>query len=154
VHGSPTADNTFNTALTFNVRCLFDNGVELVIRDDTDNGITFEGDNGEIFVSRGKLAGEAVETLRSDPISESVLVAQRKGKRLDTHMGNFIECVRDRAMPVSDVFSHHRNLTTCHLANIALRLGRNLTWDPDREQILGDDEANAMQRREPRKGYA
>ena len=83
-----------------------------------------------------------------------MLIGLRKGKRLDSHMGNFIECVRDRAMPVSDVFSHHRNLTTCHLANIAIRLGRNLTWDPVKEEIVGDDEANAMQRREQRSGYS
>jgi hypothetical protein len=91
--------------------------------------------------------------LKTNPIPESVLVALRKGKRLDSHMGNFIECVRDRATPVSDVASHHRALTTCHLANIAIRLGRNLTWDPVQEQIVGDSEANALQRREQRKGY-
>ena len=82
-----------------------------------------------------------------------MLIELRKGKRIDTHMGNFIECVRDRSMPVSDVFSHHRALTTCHLANIAIRLGRKLTWDPAKEQIVGDDEANAWQQREQRKGY-
>jgi hypothetical protein len=152
-HGNPTVDDTYNTAVAFNVRCLYDNGVEVIIRDDTENGITFEGDNGEFFVSRGQLSGDPVDELKQNPISESVLIALRKGKRLDSHMGNFIECARDRAMPVSDVFSHHRNLTTCHLANIAIRLGRNLTWDPDKEQIVGDLEANAMQHREARKGY-
>jgi len=56
-------------------------------------------------------------------------------------------------MPVSDVFSHHRILTTCHLANIAIRLDRSLKWDPDKEEIVGDDQAKAMQRREQRKGF-
>jgi predicted dehydrogenase len=152
-HGNPTVDDTYNTAVAFNVRCLYDNGVEIIIRDDTENGITFEGDNGEFFVSRSRLSGDPVDELKQNPIPESVLIALRKGKRLDSHMGNFIECARDRAMPVSDVFSHHRNLTTCHLANIAIRLGRNLTWDPEKEQIVGDLEANAMQHREARKGY-
>jgi predicted dehydrogenase len=151
--GNPTVDDTYNAAVHFNVRCLYDNGVELIIRDDTENGITFEGDRGEIFVSRGRLSGDAVDDLKANPIPESVLIGLRKGKRLDSHMGNFMECVRDRAMPVSDVFSHHRNLTTCHLANIAIRLGRDLTWDPAAERIVGDDEADAMRGREPRKGY-
>jgi predicted dehydrogenase len=151
--GYPTVDDTYNTAVAFNVRCLFDNGVEMIIRDDTENGITFEGEKGEFFVSRGKLTGEPVDDLKENPIPESVLIGLRKGKRIDTHMGNFFECARDRAMPVSDVFSHHRILTTCHLANIALRLGRNLDWDPVREQIVGDDEANAFQRRAQRKGF-
>jgi hypothetical protein len=54
---------------------------------------------------------------------------------------------------VSDVWTHHRALTTCHLANIAIRLGRTLTWDPQKEQIVGDDEANSWLSREQRKGY-
>jgi predicted dehydrogenase len=151
--GNPTLDDRFNTATSFQVRCLFPNGVEMLIRHDTGNGVTIEGDKGKIFVSRGSLTGGPVEALAKDPIPEKVLVALRKGKRLDSHMGNFIECCRDRSLPVSDVYSHHRALTTCHLANIALRLDRKLTWDPVKEQVVGDPQADAMQRREQRKGY-
>ncbi len=77
----------------------------------------------------------------------------RKGKQPDGHMGNFIQCTKDRSLPISDVYSHHRVLTTCHLANIALRLGRKLNWDATSEQITGDEEANAWQSRAQRKGY-
>jgi hypothetical protein len=90
---------------------------------------------------------------KENPIAESTLLALRHGKPLDRHMGNFFTCVRDRSLPVSDVFTHHRAMTTCHLANIALRLGRKLTWDPEKEQIVGDREANAWQSRKQRKGY-
>jgi predicted dehydrogenase len=152
-HGKPTADDRYNTATAFNVRCLFPNDVELFMRHDTENGILVEGEKGSFFVSRGKLTGEPVEALAKDPIPEKVLIALRKGKRIDTHMGNFIECCRDRSLPASDVYTHHRALTTCHLAGIALRLNRKLTWDAAKEQIVGDDEANAMQKREQRKGY-
>jgi predicted dehydrogenase len=151
--GYPTVDDSYNTATAFLIRCLFPGDIEMIIRHDTENGITFEGEKGKFFVSRGKLAGEPIEALKKDPISDKVLIALRKGKRLDSHMGNFIECCRDRSMPVSDVFSHHRALTTCHLANIAMRLGRKLTWDAKDERIVGDAEANAWQRREQRKGY-
>jgi len=46
-----------------------------------------------------------------------------------------------------------RALTTCHLANIAIRPGRKLTWDTKAERILGDAEADAWQRRPQRTGY-
>jgi hypothetical protein len=82
-----------------------------------------------------------------------VLLKLCKGKKWGNHMGNFLECTRDRSLPISDVYSHHRNLTTCHLANIAMRLNRTLKWDAAKEQIVGDDEANAWQKREQRKGY-
>ena len=60
---------------------------------------------------------------------------------------------RTRALPKSDVWSHCRNLTTCHLANIALRLNRKLRWDASAQEIAGDAEANAMLKRPQRKGY-
>lgn len=156
--GEPTRDDGFNTATKFRVRCEFPNGVEMIITDNAselgfDNGIMFEAEKGRYFVNRGKLTGTPVEELENNPIPDALLIDLRKGKRLDGHMANFIECVRDRWTPVSDVFTHHRVLTTCHLANIALRLGRTLQWDPETEQIVGDDEANAWQSRPQRAGY-
>ena len=56
-------------------------------------------------------------------------------------------------MPVSDVFSHHRALTTCHLAGIALRLNRKLTWDAAKEQIVGDADAAKLLSKEYRKPW-
>lgn len=152
-HGRPVRDDSYNTATDFLVRCGFANGAEMLIRHDEENGIVFEGERGSFFVSRGVLRGAAVDELKTKPLSDLTLMNLRKGKRLDRHMGNFIECVRDRSLPVSDVYSHHRSLTTCHLANIALRLGRKLTWDPSAEQIVGDREANGWLAREQRKGY-
>ena len=68
-------------------------------------------------------------------------------------MQNFFDSVADRSLPISDVHTHHRALTTCHLANIAIRLNRPLKWDADKEEIVGDTEANAFLAREPRQGY-
>ena len=126
------------------------------IRDDTENGVKFEGTGGHIFVTRDRidLDGGAVGALYKDPVPESMLKELRKGKPVDGHMENFIECCRDRSVPVSDVWSHHRALTTCHLANIALRLDRKkFTWDPALEQIVDDSEANAFLTRPQRAGY-
>lgn len=69
-------------------------------------------------------------------------------------MGNFFECVKDRQQPVSDVASHVRTMTSCHLCNIALMLGRELQWDPVKEQFHGDDQATALMTRARRAGYS
>jgi len=47
----------------------------------------------------------------------------------------------------------HRTITACHLTNISMRLGRKLAWDPDAQQITGDEEANSWLKREQRKPY-
>ena len=114
---------------------------EMLITSEGRNGILIEGTKGRIFVSRGDLEGAPVEELASNPLPEDALTKLYKGKEPGDHMRNFFECISDRTQPISDVHTHHRAMTTCHLANIALRTGRKLTWNADRETIVGDAEA-------------
>jgi predicted dehydrogenase len=60
------------------------------------------------------------------------------------HVRNFLDCVKSRQEPVSDLESGHRVATVCHLANISLRVGRRVRWDARREEILDDAEAARM----------
>ena len=55
--------------------------------------------------------------------------------------------------PTSDIEIAHRSTNTCHLGNIAYKLGRKLDWDAETETFKNDPEANALLSREPRKGY-
>jgi predicted dehydrogenase len=148
----PNIPNGYNTATEFLVTCKYANGVEVIIRHDGENGVTFEGEDGTIFVSRGALKGDAVDRLKDKPLPEDAITKLYGGKPT-THMANFFDCVKSRKQPISDVYSHHRAMTTCHLANIAIRLGRKIHWNPETEQIEGDSEAQAMQSRPQRKGY-
>jgi hypothetical protein len=58
------------------------------------------------------------------------------------HVRNFLDCIRSRQRPRADVEAGHLVSTACHLANISLRLGRPIPWDPEREEIIGDREAS------------
>jgi hypothetical protein len=68
-------------------------------------------------------------------------------------MGNFFDCIRAGRMPISDYESQHRSATTCHLVNLSIRLGRPLKWDAQKEQFVGDADANDWLAREQRKGF-
>ncbi len=151
--GYPTEPDRYNVATKFNVVCHFPNGVEMVITSDGDNGILFEGTEGRLFVNRGKITGKAIEELKDKPLPEDALVKLYKGKKPGNHMGNLFECIKDRTQPISDVYTHHRSMTTCHLANIAIRIGRKIEWDAEKEQIVGDKAAASFMAREQRKGY-
>jgi nitrite reductase/ring-hydroxylating ferredoxin subunit len=59
-------------------------------------------------------------------------------------MRNFLDCIRSGKQPNSDLESGHRVATACHLANISLRTGRKISWDAQREDILGDAQAARM----------
>jgi predicted dehydrogenase len=150
--GYPTQDDRYNTATEFLVEADYPE-TKLIIRHDTDNGVLFEGDKGRIFVNRERLTGKPVEELAENPLPEDALVQVYKGKPLTNHMQNFFDCLKSREEPISDVHSHHRALSTCHLANIALRIDREIKWNPEKEEIIGDDQAQSFLRREQRKGY-
>ncbi len=68
-------------------------------------------------------------------------------------MGNFHDATRSRKTPISDLESQHRTATTCHLGNIACRLGRPLKWNPTTETFVDDPEATTYLARERRAGY-
>jgi predicted dehydrogenase len=60
------------------------------------------------------------------------------------HVRDFLDCVKARREPASDLESGHRVATACHLANLSLRLGRKLRWDAERETVPDDPEAARM----------
>ncbi len=128
---------------------LFGPGVPEEIKTLDRNGIMFIGDRGRVFVNRGGVYGKAVEELKENPLPED---AWRVRPSHD-HVGNFFACVKSREEPVSPVRIQHRTVSTCHLTNISLRLGRKIKWDPVAEKIVGDEEANGWVKRKQRKGY-
>jgi predicted dehydrogenase len=156
--GMPVERDRYNTATEFHFTVDFPGGTKLVIRHDTDNGVLIEGTKGRIFVSRGKLSGAPVEALADDPLPEDAIARVYRHLPMEenerkAHWASFLQCVRSGAEPISDVHSHMRMLNICHLAGITARLGRELSWDPVTEHILGDEEADAMLARPYRKGF-
>ena len=74
-------------------------------------------------------------------------------KQYVEHAQNFLDCVKSRKEPNSDLESGHRVVTTCHLANLSMKLGRKIRWDSEKEQAIGDAEANALLSRPYRKPW-
>ena len=59
-------------------------------------------------------------------------------------MKDFLAAIASRGKPVADIEEGYISTTSCILANLALQLGRTLTWDPQAGKVLGDDEANRL----------
>ncbi len=154
INGYPTDPSRYNTATEFLIQATFDDGKMIEIRHGNDNGILFEGTEGRIFVNRGRLSGLPVEQLATHPLPDGAMEKVYKDRPLADHFQNFFEAVAARREPISDVHSHHRSLTTCHLAGIASRLNRRIRWDPTAQTIDGDAEAKNFLSREYREGFA
>ena len=117
------------------------------------NGVLFEGTKGRMHVSRGRCKGKVIEELPKDAFSQEDFNALYNGKPFEGHKDNFIRCIREGGKPVSDVWSHVQALNCCHLCAIAARLNREIKWDVNKEQIVGDDQAASFWSREQRKGF-
>ncbi|QDT69023.1 Inositol 2-dehydrogenase [Planctomycetes bacterium MalM25] len=151
--GYPVVDDQYNSATNFKLKVDMPDDVEMIITSEGDNGILFEGTEGRFFVNRGKIVGKPIEDLADNPLPEDAIDKVYGEKHHGNHVGNFVNAMRSRKQPVSDVWSHNRMLEICHLSNIAMRLGRDLNWDPAARQVIGDDQANSFLSRKSRKGY-
>ncbi|MEY4565145.1 MAG: Inositol 2-dehydrogenase [Planctomycetota bacterium] len=151
--GHPLVQDQYNAATNFKIKVDMPNDVEMIITSEGDNGILFEGTEGRFFVNRGKISGKPVEDLKDKPLPDDAIEKVYGGKVSENHTANFVDAMRSRKQPISDVWSHNRMLEICHLSNIAMRLNRPLQWDPEKRQIVGDEQANSFLARENRKGF-
>jgi predicted dehydrogenase len=156
--GFPVQTDQYNTATKFKFAVKYPGDIEVIITNEGRNGVLIEGDKGRIFVSRRTLDGAPVKALAENPLPEDAIQKVYKGLPMEqgerkAHWANFLHCHREQLEPISDVHSHMEMLNVCHLAGISARLGRDLKWDNDKEEIVGDDQANGFLKRPYRKGY-
>jgi predicted dehydrogenase len=63
------------------------------------------------------------------------------------HMKDLLQAIATRGKPVADIEQGYISTASCILGNLAMKLGRELTWDAEKQQVVGDDEANRLLRR-------
>lgn len=155
----PQIADGYNTPRRFTVDLTYPGDVEVRVElSPTVNGVHFEGDAGTIFVNRKRIVGRPYEALASQPLEAEAVRYRNSVRPWGTanyvHLVDFVEAITTGRPPISDPASQHRAASTCHLANIAMRLGRKIRWDAARESFVDDPEAEAMLSRRQRSGYA
>ena len=133
-------DGLFNTVTTYRLEYRYANGVTLLLTstDQNPHGVRFMGTDGWVF-TRSDTDAEPKSLLRERigpnecHLYESAL-----------HEQNFLDCVRSRNQTLCPAEVAHRSSSVGLIGGIALKLGRRLEWDPDREVFLNDPEANRL----------
>jgi len=120
------------------VEARYADGVRLLMKGGT-KGVRFDGDEGWIHITdEGEITAEPKSILAARTVPR-VSWAFMQG-----HVRNFLECIKTRRRAASHPELAHRAHTIAHCANLCLRLGRKLEWDPAAERFAGDDEANRL----------
>lgn len=116
-------------------------------------GAVFTGDRCKIEINRNKFTTNPPDFVKNPPPADKAEIWEGPGWIARPHLQNWLDCIKTRSRPNADVEFGHRSVSVCHLANIVRELGRKLQWDPQSERFVGDDEANQLIERTPRKGY-
>jgi myo-inositol 2-dehydrogenase / D-chiro-inositol 1-dehydrogenase len=139
--GTYWSGGLYNTVRDYDVTYRYANGVVMTCKPGNPS-IKFIGADGWVGNTgwRGPVQASSKEILESRIGPEEVhLYTNPAGEHDD-----FLKCVKSRKDPYFPVDIGHRVSTVCHLANIAIKVGRKLKWDPVTEQFVGDSTANAM----------
>jgi len=129
----------------FEVKFIYGNheGGELLCTSQTEEfGVHFNlyGDDGRISVSRRRISASDPDIVRT----ESKNYDDRLLESYVRHYENWLDCIHTRERSICDVEIGHRSVTVFHLANLAVRLGRPLSWNPDRETFVDDPAADRL----------
>jgi myo-inositol 2-dehydrogenase/D-chiro-inositol 1-dehydrogenase len=142
-------EKIWNTAVDYYFEAHYANGVKMIVSSRVRGGVTFQGQDGAVWVNRG-----AIEATPDSLLDWQAKDGDVQLYKSDNHARNFIDCVMSRKETAAPIEQAHRSISIAHLGNISLRLGRDIRWDPEREQIIGDETANQMLARPMRKPWA
>ena len=123
---------------------------------DREHGVLLHGENGILIVDRHgwevlpetDRIGKPAREYRSAAVPHQAYRPDREDMHLD-HVQNFLQCMRTRERPRSDVEISHDSMIGCHLGNAAVRTGRRVYWDVENERVVDDPEAEAIMYRRP-----
>jgi len=120
---------------------IYENGVRVNHKQWGDsNAVQFIGTEGRVEVSRS-----FIRTFPDEKLAQAELKSNDKRVYVsENHYQDWIDAIRNRTKPISDVETGHRTASVCNIINIAYELQRPLLWDPDEEKFKGDDYANLM----------
>lgn len=129
----------YDTPKDYKIVCQYAGGIELVISSELKSGTKWIGENGWLWVNRGKHQASDVQWMKS-----SFDVGTWRLPKSNGHTRDFLDAVRSRGQCVATAEIGHRSITPGHLAYVASALGRKLTWDAQREVIVNDDSAQDL----------
>jgi predicted dehydrogenase len=121
-----------------------------------DFGLVFWGDRDKLIVDRDGTRYEAAEKARNFNIPVGGTQVYRMDKYEDynmNHKEDWFAAIKTGTKLCMDVEAGHGAATMCILGNLSYLLGRKLHWDAEKQQVIGDEQANRMLSRPQRHPY-
>jgi predicted dehydrogenase len=102
-----------------------------------DGGLEFRGDRGTLKIDRNRLAfyRDDAANAAGTYLPEPDIYVRSSGDGTQTHLQNWLDCIKSRKAPNAHIRVAHQAARTSHLANAALRAGHRVRWNPASESI-------------------
>jgi predicted dehydrogenase len=123
-----------------------------------DHGVAFIGNNGTLVVDRNgwEVIGEPNRTdynVYKGTKIESKALIKSEGNGLEFHTRNFIDCMKSRQKPNCDIAIAHNTALNASLGNIAFRTNSKIFWDATKQEIIGNEKAQALTKANYQNGW-
>ncbi len=141
------SEGLWNAPTDYDCTCTYAGGLVIKIGSNYPMGAKWVGEDGRLFVTRGKTEAEPANVL-DEVIGENEIHLYHSRD----HYANFIDCVKSRKETITPCEVAHRSASVGHLCNIAIYTGRKIRWNAKNETIIDDPGASEMLRpvyREP-----
>lgn len=129
----------YNTPVDYDIHCRYASGVTSSIGNQYGGGAKWIGEEGWIHASPDKQ--EASNPALLSPGFDPGPIKAYESK---SHHENFLDGIRARKECIAPAEIAHRSITPGHLGYVSQTLGRKLQWDPEKEIVVGDDEADKL----------
>ena len=137
----------YDNPIDYEVVSEYAGGYTISIANKNRMGTKWIGEDGWIYVTRGK-----IESSNRDWITESKDRGPKKAYKTRGHHRNFLECVKSREQCICNAETGHRSATPGHIGYVSQALGRAIKWDPAKEEVIGDPEAEKILKALPYRG--
>ena len=146
----PDTDALWNTARRWDIQFTYANGIKARFMDQTtaepvvksyhrafkEDGTTFHGTDGWVSFSRGACYMVQNGRWERNTLKLKLKDSDKRVYKSTNQMRNFVDCMRSRKQTINPLEPAIRVDTISHLADIVIRTGKSIKWDPEKEQMI------------------
>jgi predicted dehydrogenase len=147
-------EGIFNVPVEYDFLCKYANGIEMRVANESrlplGMGTTWHGDRGWIHVDRGNIISASDPKILNEVIGEKEIHLYKS----ENHWQNFVDCIRSGKPAIAPVEVAYRAISVALLGEIAMTTGQIIKWDPEKEEIIGNQMASRQLSRPYRQPWA
>jgi hypothetical protein len=137
-------EGIYDVAVEYDFECVYANGIKMRVANASrlkrGMGTVWYGDKGWIHVDRGNVLTASDPSILNEIISTSEIQIYKS----TDHQQNFIDCIRSRKETITPAEIAHRSISVGLLGEIAMITNQKIQWDPEKEEIIGNEYASRL----------